>query len=54
INNNLLDIIKEEYKESYLCSLKIKQFIEKKYYFYLNDDEILYLTIHIAKLISDE
>ncbi|MCS4463964.1 PRD domain-containing protein [Clostridium botulinum] len=29
INNNLLDIIKEEYKEAYLCSLKIKQFIEK-------------------------
>ncbi|AUM98148.1 transcription antiterminator LicT [Clostridium botulinum] len=54
INNNLLDIIKEEYKEPYLCSLKIKQFIEKKYYFYLNEDEILYLTIHIAKLISDE
>nr|WP_278002033.1 hypothetical protein [Clostridium botulinum] len=27
--------MKEEYKEAYLCSLKIKQFIEKKYYFYL-------------------
>ncbi|WP_035287753.1 BglG family transcription antiterminator LicT [Clostridium sp. KNHs214] len=54
LNNNLLDIIKEKYKEPYLCSLKIKQFIEKKYYYYLDDDEVLYLTIHITKLISDK
>lgn len=54
LNNNLLDIIKEKYKEPYLCSLKIKQFIEKKYYYYLDDDEILYLTIHITKLINDK
>nr|WP_245161323.1 hypothetical protein [Clostridium botulinum] len=29
----MLDIIKEEYKEAYLCSLKIKQFIEKSIIF---------------------
>lgn len=54
IENNLLDIIKEKYVESYLCSLKIKKFIEEKYYYYLDDDEILYLTIHITKLISSQ
>ncbi|NMB50657.1 MAG: PRD domain-containing protein [Bacteroidales bacterium] len=49
-NNDLLNIIKEQYKESYLCTLKIKQFIEKKYNYYLDEDEILYVTIHIMKL----
>lgn len=52
LNNNILEILKEKYVEQYLCSLKIKQFIEDKYYYYLDDDEILYLTIHIAKLIK--
>lgn len=54
IENNLLDIIKEKYVQPYLCSLKIKQFIEKKYSYYLDDDEVLYLTIHITKLIGDK
>lgn len=54
IKNNLLDLIKEKYVEPYLCSLKIKKFIEEKYYYYLDDDEILYLAIHITKLISIE
>lgn len=54
LKNNLLDIIKEKYVEPYLCSLKIKKFIEENYYYYLDDDEILYLTIHITKLLSNK
>lgn len=52
LNNNLLDLLKEKYVQQYLCSLKIKKFIEEKYCYYLDDDEILYLTIHITKLIN--
>lgn len=54
IENNLLDIIKEKYVEPYLCTLKVKKFIEEKYYYYLDEDEILYLTIHITKLINTQ
>ncbi|WP_244834393.1 PRD domain-containing protein [Clostridium sp. BJN0001] len=54
IKNNILDIIKEKYTNPYLCALKIKQFIEEKYNYYLDDDEILYLTIHIANLLTKD
>lgn len=54
IENNLLDIIKEKYVDPYLCTLKIKQFVEKKYCYYLDSDEVLYLTIHITKLIGNK
>lgn len=52
IKNNLLDIIKERYLEPYRCSLKIKEYIESYYNYFLDDDEILYLTIHIARVVE--
>lgn len=53
MENEILDIIKTKYKEPYLCSLKIKKYIEEKYDYYLDSDEILYLTIHIARVLKD-
>lgn len=53
IENDLLEIIKTKYKGPYLCSLKIKKYIEEKYDYYLDSDEILYLTIHIARILKD-
>lgn len=53
MENEILDIIKTKYKEPYLCSLKIKKYIEDKYSYYLDSDEILYLTIHIARILKD-
>ncbi|QIQ21667.1 BglG family transcription antiterminator LicT [Zophobihabitans entericus] len=50
LKNELLDMIKEKYVRPYLCSLKIKQYIEEKYQYHLDNDEILYLSIHIAKI----
>lgn len=52
LNNDLLEIMKEKYVHPYLCALEIKQFIESKYHYYLEDEEILFLTIHVAKIIS--
>ncbi|CEE02851.1 Transcription antiterminator LicT [Caldibacillus thermoamylovorans] len=52
LENDLLEIIKEKYVEPYLCSLKIKKFIEQKYGYLLDNDEILYLTIHIARILK--
>lgn len=50
LESDLLDMIKEKYVRPYLCSLKIKKYIEEKYQHSLDNDEILYLCIHIAKI----
>lgn len=53
LKNDLLEIIKEKYVEPYLCSLKIKHYVEKRYDYILDDDEIMYLLIHISQVLQD-
>lgn len=48
----LYDVIREKYKEAYQCTVKVKDFIEKKYEYELTNDEKLYLTLHIARITS--
>ena len=50
--NELLEIIKEKYNESYECANKIKIFIEEHYEYVVSEDEMLYLTIHINRVIE--
>ena len=52
-DKELLDIIKSKYSKEFECIEKIKTFIEKKYSYTLTDDEMIYLTIHIAKVIKE-
>ncbi len=54
LNNDLLEIMKEKYVQPYLCALEIKSFIERKYDYSLEDEEVLFLTIHVAKIISNK
>ena len=51
-NNGLLEVVKVQYKESYDCAEQIKSFIEENYTYKVNDDEILYLILHINRVIS--
>lgn len=51
-DGELLAIIQEKYKNSFECVIKISKFIQGKYDYKLSDDEIVYLTIHVSKLIS--
>ena len=51
-NNGLLEIVKVQYKESYDCVKQIKSFIEENYTYKVNDDEVLYLILHIIRVIS--
>lgn len=53
-DDNLLEIIKEKYKIAYKCVDKISEFILKKYKYEISDEEKLYLTIHIEKLLSKQ
>lgn len=49
--DDLLEIIKVKYKNAYECVKKIKKFINEKYSYALSDEEMLYLTIHIARVV---
>ncbi len=52
LNNDLLEIMKEKYVDPYLCASQIQAHIEKTYHYELDDEEVLFLTIHVAKIIS--
>jgi len=46
-----LEMVKKNYEAPYNCVIKIKKFIGKNYDYYVNDAEIVYLTIHIERII---
>lgn len=50
-SDDLLDLIKIKYKNAYACCLKIKQFLKTNYAYDLSQEETLYLTIHIARVV---
>ena len=47
----LLKIIENSYSEAYKCALKIKDYIENTYNYEVNEDEIIYLTMHIHRVV---
>lgn len=49
----LLSSIKNKYEDAYKCVLKIMSFIKEKYNYTLSEEEILYLSIHIARVVKD-
>lgn len=51
-DNDLFYIIKDKYSEAYKCVIKINKYILEKYKYDLSKEEMLYLIIHIQKLIS--
>ena len=50
-NDDLFEIIKNKYKSSYECVEKISKFINEKYDYTVSDEEKLYLTIHIERVV---
>lgn len=53
-DDSLLDIIKVKYQDSYKCVNRISEFIYKKYDYIISNEEKLYLTIHIAKILNKQ
>ncbi len=49
--DDLLDVIKHKYPEAYQCVGKIEEFILNNYQYKIKEEEKLYLTIHISRLI---
>ena len=60
LNNNqhkqsdgvLLEIAEKNYAEAFDCALKIRYYIENNYDYKVIDDEVVYLTIHIHRVIN--
>lgn len=50
-NDELLDTIRKKYVNSYKCVEKIAAFVKNRYSYMLSNDEMLYLTIHIERII---
>jgi beta-glucoside operon transcriptional antiterminator len=51
-DDGLYHVIQEKYPEAHKCSLKIKKFIESSYTYELTDEEMIYLTIHIERVVK--
>jgi len=51
-DEHFLAVVKQNYKEAYKCVLRIKTYIEKNYDYYVNDGELVYLTLHIQRILS--
>lgn len=51
-NGELLAVVKKQYKKAYDCVGKIGEFLKKNYDYSLSEEEELYLTIHIARIID--
>ncbi len=45
--------LKEQFKEEYICALKIRDYILKEYHRELTEEEMIYLTIHIKRITKE-
>ena len=45
----LLKQVKEKYKDAYRCMLKIEEYLDKQF----DDEEKLYMTVHIQRITSE-
>lgn len=50
---DLLKTLQVRYAKPYACTLKIQAFIQTKYHFEINNSELLYLTVHINRLVRN-
>lgn len=50
--DGLLNLIKEKYQEAYGCVMKISSFLIERYHYTLSEEEVLYLSIHISRILQ--
>lgn len=47
-----IEVLKNQYKKEYECTLKVRDFIKQEYGCELTEDEMIYLTIHIKRITN--
>ena len=50
-DDSLFNLLKNKYKNSYKCVLKIEEYIRKNFNYEISNDEKLYLMVHIERTI---
>lgn len=50
----ILEVVREKYEKSYQAAIKIGRFLLDERGWLLTDDEILYLTLHIERVVHDK
>ena len=50
--NFLYDQVEQNMSEAFLCAKKISTYIKKSYEYEISKSEIVYLTIHIQRLLT--
>lgn len=53
-NKQMFETVKEKYPETYQCVLEVDQCLKKQYAWKSNEEELLYLMIHINRLCARE
>lgn len=48
--DDLLEVVRFKHKKAYACSLQVKQFLQTSHNYNFGDEELLYLTVHIARI----
>lgn len=51
-NEELIELVKEKYLKAYEVTFNIEDYLKKTFEYTMTDDERLYLTIHIARVIK--
>ena len=54
IDDEMNLMVRNKYKRAYDCAEKIAELISTKYHYNISSDEKFYLTIHIAKILSQK
>lgn len=51
-DKTFFQIMKDSYQEEFNCACKIKLFIEKNYDYKIIDSELVYLTMHLRRIVA--
>lgn len=51
-DNSLFEMVKTNYSKAYACAQKVQSYIQKMYQEQLTNEDLLYLTIHIHRIVQ--
>ena len=51
-NAELLEVVRFKYPKAYKCTQQICAFVKEKHQYDLGSEEMLYMTVHIARLVK--
>jgi Transcriptional antiterminator len=50
---SMLEVLKDRYEQEYQCAMDIAKFVKEKYHHQMSDEEILYITVHLTRVIKE-